>query len=56
MSLSNLLVHFDQHDPKSAKQGQGRRQSSAHLDYSPLPRVSRLSLIMGILVSMGGLM
>ena len=40
----SLTVHFDQ--PKN--------EALSHLDYSPLPRITRQSLFMGVLVSMGG--
>lgn len=49
-------VYFDHHDPRSEKSASGQRQSLAGLDYSPLPRVSGRSFVMGVLVSMGGLM
>ena len=51
-----LTVYFDEHDPTSEKRKQGQRQSLSGLDYSPLPRVTMRSFMMGILVSMGGLM
>ncbi len=34
---------------------QVQTEKEAGLDYSPLPRVSRRSFVMGLLVSMGGL-
>ncbi len=48
-------VYFDQYNPNDEK-GTDTRQSLAHLDYSPLPRVTGRSFSMGVLVSMGGLM
>jgi hypothetical protein len=48
-------IHFDRYNPVSEK-GTDVRQSLAHLDYSPLPRVTGRSFSMGVLVSMGGLM
>lgn len=56
LGLSGLAVRFDDHDPNSEKRKDGQRASLAGLDYSPLPRVTMRSFIMGILVSMGGLM
>lgn len=47
-------VHFDQYNP-NAEKGTDVRQSLAHLDYSPLKRVTGRSLAMGVLISMGGL-
>jgi MFS transporter, SP family, sugar:H+ symporter len=47
-------VHFDQYNPGSEK-GTDVRHSLAHLDYSPLKRVTGRSLAMGVLISMGGL-
>ncbi|CAH0018932.1 unnamed protein product [Clonostachys rhizophaga] len=55
MKFPGLTVYFDQHDPNSEKRMDGHRPSLAGLDYSPLPRISRRSFIMGVLVSMGGL-
>lgn len=46
-------VSYAKYDP-SAEVSTGARKSLAHLDYSPLPRVTRLSFTMGVLVSMGG--
>ena len=51
-----MTVYFDEHDPNSEKRREGQRASLAGLDYSPLPRVSKMSFMMGVLVSMGGLM
>jgi MFS transporter, SP family, sugar:H+ symporter len=47
-------VYFDQYNPQSEK-GTDVRRSLAHLDYSPLPRVTGRSFLMGVLISMGGL-
>jgi MFS transporter, SP family, sugar:H+ symporter len=49
------IVHFDKYNPVSEK-GTDVRHSLAHLDYSPLSRVSGRSFSMGVLISMGGLM
>ena len=54
LSISSK-VYFDQYNPSDEK-GTDTRQSLAHLDYSPLPRVTGRSFSMGVLVSMGGLM
>ncbi|KAK4940925.1 hexose transporter hxt5 [Elasticomyces elasticus] len=51
---SAMRVHFDQYNPNSEK-GTDTRASLAALDYSPLPRVTWRSFVMGVLVSMGGL-
>lgn len=51
----NSKVYFDQYNPSSEK-GTDVRGSLAHLDYSPLKRVTGRSFVMGILISMGGLM
>jgi hypothetical protein len=48
-------VHFDQYNPNN-EAGTDTRHSLAHLDYSPLPRVTMRSFTMGVLISMGGLM
>ncbi|KFH42250.1 Hexose transporter-like protein [Hapsidospora chrysogenum ATCC 11550] len=50
-----MTVYFDEHDPNSEKRREGQRASLAGLDYSPLPRVTKMSFMMGVLVSMGGL-
>ncbi|KIW19396.1 hypothetical protein PV08_03691 [Exophiala spinifera] len=49
-----MTVHFDQYNPNSEK-GTDTRASLASLDYSPLRRVTWRSFLMGVLVSMGGL-
>ena len=54
LSMSTY-VHFDQYNPHDEK-GTDVRQSLAHLDYSPLKRVTGRSFSMGVLISMGGLM
>jgi MFS transporter, SP family, sugar:H+ symporter len=54
LSLSTK-VHFDQYNPH-LEEATDTRNSLAHLDYSPLPRVTGRSLSMGLLVSMGGFM
>lgn len=54
--LPGNTIYFDEHDPNSEKKREGQRLSLAGLDYSPLPRVTGRSFMMGILVSMGGLM
>jgi len=46
-------VYYDEYDPRLPT-SKGNRNSLAHLDYSPLPRVTWPSFVMGILVSMGG--
>ena len=48
-------VYFDDYNPHDEK-ATDTRQSLAHLDYSPLPRVTMRSFSMGVLISMGGLM
>lgn len=50
----NGKVTFDHVNPNS-ETSTDARQELAHLDYSPLKRVSGRSLCMGLLVSMGGL-
>jgi SP family sugar:H+ symporter-like MFS transporter len=51
-----MTVRFDDHDPSSEKpRRDGIRASTEGYDYSPLPRVTKRSFAMGILVSMGGL-
>lgn len=47
-------VTFDHVDPKSSTSTDARHEL-AHLDYTPLPRLTNRSLCMGFLVSMGGL-
>ena len=54
--MPSLHVRFDEHDPNSEKREPGQRPSLAGLDYSPLRLVTMRSFMMGILVSMGGLM
>ena len=54
LSMSSK-VYFDEYNPHDDK-ATDTRQSLAHLDYSPLPRVTLRSFTMGLLVSMGGLM
>lgn len=46
-------VRYDKYNPNS-KQATDARKSIAHLDYSPLPRVTMQSFFMGVLISMGG--
>ena len=46
-------VYYDEYDPRSPT-STGARKSLTNLDYSPLPRVTWPSFIMGVLVSMGG--
>lgn len=46
-------VKYDAFNPNSAD-ATNARKSLASLDYSPLPRVTRTSFAMGVLVSMGG--
>ena len=48
-------VYYDKYDP-SSKNATDARKSIAHLDYSPLPRVTMQSFFMGVLISMGGFM
>ncbi|GAB0134126.1 hypothetical protein EsDP_00002510 [Epichloe bromicola] len=51
-----MTVRFDHVDPNSEKANRDDvRRSLAGLDYSPLPRLTMRSLMMGLLVSMGGL-
>lgn len=50
----NGKVTFDHVNPNS-ETSTDARQELAHLDYSPLKRVSARTLCMGLLVSMGGL-
>jgi hypothetical protein len=47
------LVYYDQFNP-SVQGAAGSRKSLTHLDYSPLRRVTWPSIVMGIVVSMGG--
>jgi hypothetical protein len=47
------LVYYDQFNP-SVQDVAGSRKSLTHLDYSPLRRVTMPSVVMGIVVSMGG--
>lgn len=49
----NSKVYFDHANPNSAKSTDAR-QDLAHLDYSPLPRLTGRTVGMGILISMGG--
>lgn len=49
----NSKVDFDHVNPNSDT-ATDARQELAHLDYSPLPRVTGRSFCMGFLVSMGG--
>lgn len=49
----NSKVNFDHENPNS-QSGTDVRKELAHLDYSPLPRVTGRSFVMGLLVSMGG--
>lgn len=49
----SLTVHFDEDNP-NIDAGTGQRRSLSHLDYSPLPRITKQSFFMGVLVSMGG--
>lgn len=51
-----MTVRFDHVNPASEKANKDEvRRSLAGLDYSPLPRLTTRSLMMGMLVSMGGL-
>jgi MFS transporter, SP family, sugar:H+ symporter len=54
LSLSTK-IHFDKYNPH-LEDATDTRNSLAHLDYSPLPRVTGRSLSMGVLISMGGFM
>ncbi|KXH32313.1 hypothetical protein CSIM01_05735 [Colletotrichum simmondsii] len=47
-------IEFDKYNPSSEKASDAR-QDLAHLDYSPLKRISGRSWAMGILISMGGM-
>ncbi|KAK1972514.1 general substrate transporter [Colletotrichum eremochloae] len=47
-------VEFDKYNPASEKASDAR-QDLAHLDYSPLKRITGRSWAMGILISMGGM-
>lgn len=49
----SLTVYFDEFNP-SNEDASGQRKSLSHLDYSPLPRITKQSFFMGVLVSMGG--
>lgn len=49
----SLTVHFDEDNP-NVDAATGQRKSLSHLDYSPLPRITRQSFFMGVLISMGG--
>ncbi|PHH76258.1 hypothetical protein CDD82_4070 [Ophiocordyceps australis] len=51
MKSGFMTVHFEQHKAGWEKGNRG----NVELDYSPLPRVTRRTLAMGLLVSMGGL-
>lgn len=53
MSTLKSKVYFDHADPNSDA-ATDARQDLAHLDYSPLPKVTGRSFCMGVLVSMGG--
>jgi SP family sugar:H+ symporter-like MFS transporter len=46
-------VHYDQFNP-SSEQANGARKSLTNLDYSPLRRITFPSVILGVVVSMGG--
>jgi len=46
-------VHYDQFNP-SSEDANGARKSLTHLDYSPLRRITFPSVILGVVVSMGG--
>ncbi|ROV96108.1 hypothetical protein VSDG_05014 [Cytospora chrysosperma] len=50
----NGKVNFDHVNPNSEASTDARREL-AHLDYSPLKRVTGRSFVMGLLVSMGGM-
>lgn len=54
LSMSSR-VYYDKYNPNKAE-ATDARQSIAHLDYSPLPRVTKQSFFMGVLISMGGFM
>ncbi|GKT55864.1 hexose transporter [Colletotrichum tofieldiae] len=47
-------IEFDKYNPASEKASDAR-QDLAHLDYSPLKRITGRSWAMGILISMGGM-
>jgi hypothetical protein len=47
------LIYYDQFNP-TAQSAAGSRKSLTHLDYSPLRRVTMPSVVIGIVVSMGG--
>ncbi|KAF3763452.1 hypothetical protein M406DRAFT_99684 [Cryphonectria parasitica EP155] len=49
----NSKVNFDYANPNSEVSTDARKEL-AHLDYSPLPRITGRSFCMGVLVSMGG--
>ncbi|KAL6411657.1 hexose transporter [Ilyonectria robusta] len=54
LNMGFNTVYFDKYNPSSEK-STNARQELAHLDYSPLKRVSGRSWAMGILISMGGM-
>ena len=54
LGFLNGKVHFDHANPNSESSTDARREL-AHLDYSPLKRVTGRSFAMALLVSMGGL-
>lgn len=53
MKSDIFTVHFD--DQRNAARTKDGNSEAESLDYSPLPRVTRRSLFMGVLVSMGGM-
>lgn len=56
-SLGSMTVRFDEHNPNTEKGREHNAKASVSgLDYSPLPRLSKKSLSMALLVSMGGMM
>jgi SP family sugar:H+ symporter-like MFS transporter len=46
-------VHYDQYNP-SNENADSARKSLTNLDYSPLRRITFPSIILGVVVSMGG--
>jgi SP family sugar:H+ symporter-like MFS transporter len=46
-------VHYDKFNP-SSEDAKGARKSLTNLDYSPLRRITFPSIILGVVVSMGG--
>jgi MFS transporter, SP family, sugar:H+ symporter len=52
---TSCYVHYEKYNPNCAQATEARK-SIAHLDYSPLRRVTWQSFFMGVLISMGGFM